>query len=177
MDNDERLNIWLEQYANRLYRLAYTLTRSSAEAEDRVQEALIKAYYAMDRFDPSRPAFPWLARIVINECRMGRRRTFRETLTRLLPEKSCVSAEESVLKIAEQNEVYRAVLRLPAAMRAPIVLYYFEELSVAEIAEALEVRPGTIKSRLSRARSRLGLLLKEEPEHDRRTDTQREKLV
>ncbi|WP_158702749.1 RNA polymerase sigma factor [Paenibacillus faecalis] len=170
MDQEERLRDWMVKYTNRLHRLAYTLTHSKAEADDRVQDGFIKAYYAMETFDELRDPFPWLAKIVINECKMARRRSFREIVTNLLPERFSSSTEETILRLSTRDEMYEAILKLPEMMRIPIVLHYFEDLSVQQIANITDVPTGTVKSRLARGRARLKLSLKEAETHDRQTD-------
>ncbi|CAM3446378.1 MULTISPECIES: RNA polymerase sigma factor [Paenibacillus] len=177
MEQEERLRDWMEKYTNRLYRLAYTLTHSKAEADDRVQDGFIKAYYAMGTFDQLRDPFPWLAKIVINECKMAKRRSFREIVTNLLPERLSVSTEETVLRLATSNEMYEVILRLPVIMRIPIVLHYFEELSVQQIADITGVPTGTVKSRLARGRAKLNRSLKEAGVHDRPTDSECETIL
>ena len=171
MEQEERLRDWMTQYTNRLYRLAYTLTYSKAEADDRVQDGFIKAYYAMDSFDQLRDPFPWLAKIVINECKMAKRRSFRETVTDLLPERLSASTEETVLRSKTNDEMYEAILKLPEVMRIPIVLYYFEDLCIQQIADITGIKAGTVKSRMARARERLNRTLKEVESYDRQTDS------
>ncbi|MFD0716639.1 RNA polymerase sigma factor [Paenibacillus sp. GCM10027626] len=177
MEREERLKAWMLQYTNRLYRLAYTLTRNKAEADDRVQDGYIKAFYAMESFDSARDPFPWLARIVINECKMAKRRSFREIVMDLLPERSVASTEEAVLRSATREEIYDVILRLPQTMRIPIVLYYFEELSVQQIAEVIGTPAGTVKSRLARGREKLNRWLEEAERNERATDSECKTIV
>ncbi|MGG3280979.1 RNA polymerase sigma factor [Paenibacillus solani] len=171
MEQDERLRDWMTKYTNRLYRLAFTLTYSKAEADDRVQDGFIKAYYAMNSFDHQRDPFSWLAKIVINECKMAKRRCFREIVTDILPERLTASTEEAVVRLSTNDEMYEAILKLPEEMRIPIVLYYFEDLSVQQISDITGIKEGTVKSRMARARARLNRSLKEEESYDRKTNS------
>ncbi|MGD8192201.1 RNA polymerase sigma factor [Brevibacillus ginsengisoli] len=157
------LEEWVDSYAERLRRIAYTYVRDWGMAEDCVQNAFIKAYHATNPYEKSRGhVFAWLARIVINECKMVRRRSWREILMEWLPDRMVKSSEENFLSRDSQQTVHEAILQLPVIHREPIVLFYFEELSVDEISEILGVPTGTIKSRLSRGRERLKHFIRED---------------
>jgi RNA polymerase sigma-70 factor (ECF subfamily) len=115
------------------FRAAYLITGSAADAQDAAQEGLVKAWLALDRFRPGAPFRPWLLQIVINEAR-NRRRSAR---------------------------LLAAVESLREADQLVIAARYFVGLSEAETAAALSLRPGTVKSRLSRALARLREVLGE----------------
>jgi RNA polymerase sigma-70 factor (ECF subfamily) len=145
------------------YRAAYLVTGSAAEAEDATQEACVKAWLALDRFRAGAPFRPWLVRIAINEARNRRRGAGRRAgLTlRLRAEStstsaaSAPSAEAVALLAADRAELGAAVGRLREDDQLVIAARYFLGLSEAEAADALGVRLGTVKSRLSRALGRL----------------------
>ena len=136
-----------------LYRVSRSLLPSLEECGDAVQEALAKAWAKrctvnLDYFRP------WLMRIVINECHnIGRRKK------RVIPTAEVKSSknEERV-----QNEALRDIISaLPEKLRLPLVLHYLEGFSVEETAKMLGLPPGTIKSRLHRARQTLRMQLME----------------
>ena len=142
-------------------RVAYVITASSAEAEDVTQDAFVKAYYALDRFRLGAPFRPWLLRIVANEAKnrraaAGRRPTVELSAaadrasgeTALLPEEAAVAADLRAGLLA-------AVRRLRTEDRLVLAYRYFFDLSEVEMADALGVARGTVKSRLSRAMTRL----------------------
>ena len=142
-------------------RVAYVITASSAEAEDATQEAFVKAYYALDRFREGAPFRPWLLRIVANEAKnrraaAGRRPTVELTAaadrasgeTARSPEDAAVAADLRAGLVA-------AIDRLREDDRLVLSYRYFLDLSESEMAAALGVARGTVKSRLSRAMSRL----------------------
>ncbi len=148
------------------FRLAYLLMGDADEADDVAQEAFIRAYRALDRFDPARPMRPWLMRIVTNLARNRRRSVGRylAALGRLLR-----AEPEPVLHNpgrpgpeAEALEVWEAVRHLNENDQRVIYLRYFLEMPEAEMAEALGIAPGTVKSRLHRALQRLRPIV----EHD-----------
>jgi RNA polymerase sigma-70 factor (ECF subfamily) len=138
-----------------VFRLAYLFTGDTHEAEDVAQEVFIRALNALDRFDDSRPLRPWLLSITAN-CARNRHRAFGRyaaALKRLVVPTTSVAAE--VDQRIEAQTLWQAVRRLSAVDQEVIYLRYFLELSVNEAAEAMNVEPGTVKSRLSRALDRL----------------------
>lgn len=140
--------------------MAVVLTGDADYAADAAQEGFVKAYRALDRFDAARPFRPWLLRIVANEARnsrkaLNRRADFNLRLAHEVPRRSDPSPEASLVAQADQEELVEALNKLRTDDRGIITMRYFLELSEAEMAEALRVRRGTVKSRLSRALSRL----------------------
>jgi RNA polymerase sigma-70 factor (ECF subfamily) len=125
------------------------------------QETFIRAYHALGRFDPARPLRPWLLRIAANLARNRRRalgRYLAALQRKLLAEPPAAEPGHVERLAAEQLEaqtLWQAVRRLGAADQEVIYLRFFLELPEAEMAAALEVAPGTVKSRLHRALKRL----------------------
>lgn len=141
------------------FRLAYLLLGDADDAEDVAQEAFIRAYRALDRFDVSRPLRPWLLRITANLARnrrrsMGRYFAALQRLLRAEPQAAFTVAQVSEAQ-QEARTLWQAVRRLNQAEQEVIYLRYFLELSEAETAAALEIAPGTVKSRLHRALQKL----------------------
>lgn len=138
-----------------LYHVSKVLLFREADCEDVVQDAILKAYLKRDSLREVKYFKTWLTRIVINECYQFLRRKKQE-----------VSYEDYMaLEPAEDEhytELYDAIQRLDVKHKLPIVLYYIEGYSVAEISLALKVSSGTVKSRLSRGRQMLKDLLKSE---------------
>jgi RNA polymerase sigma factor (sigma-70 family) len=141
------------------HRTAYLVTGQAAEAEDAAQQAFVKAFRALDRFDPDRPFRPWLLRIVGNEARNLRRSASRRASLELAlsrePEVVAASPEQETMARERRQALLRAISALSEADRQVIALRYFLDLSEAEMADILDVAPGTVKSRLSRALGRL----------------------
>jgi RNA polymerase sigma-70 factor (ECF subfamily) len=143
------------------FRTAYVITGSAADAEEVVQDAVVKAYRARGRFRSGAPFRPWLLAIVANEARNRRRALGRRArLTLQLAEErpsggAAPSPEVALLAREKRAELLAAVDRLGEEQRAAIACRYFLGLSEAETAAVLGCRPGTVKSRLSRALARL----------------------
>jgi RNA polymerase sigma-70 factor, ECF subfamily len=172
---DERAFEALMRLHNRmLYRLARSILRDDAEAEDAVQEAYLAGYRNIDRFRGGAKLSTWLARIVINEA-YGRLRKRRQTAAVVPLEQASRSGDrddadlEGRIMVDEKGErpdaaAMRAELRrilerridaLPEQFRTVFILRDVEELSVEETAECLDVPPATVRTRAFRARALL----------------------
>ena len=143
-----------------VFRFAYLQLGDADEAEDAAQETFIRASQALDRFDLARPLRPWLLRIAANLARNRRRSLGRylAALRRLAPPEAGAAGrlvEESSTRRLEAEALWQAVRRLNPTEQQVIYLRYFLNLSIEELAQAMEVAPGTIKSRLHRALGRL----------------------
>ncbi len=158
----------LREHQQPAFRLAYLLLGDADDAADTVQDAFIRAYRALDRFDVSRPLRPWLLRITSNLARNRRRSIGRylNALRRLIvaePELIANTRGENLnaaLRARTESQqaahtLWQAVRRLSATDQEIIYLRYFLDLSEAEAAGTLEVAPGTVKSRTHRALARL----------------------
>jgi RNA polymerase sigma-70 factor (ECF subfamily) len=151
-----------------LFRVALTLTRSSTDAEDLVQETLIRAFRAVETFDGKYPR-AWLLTILRNTNMNLHRRRRPDlvkdwaTLGEVRPAFGApteASAEETVLDDILSEDLETAVNSLDPRFRTVLLLVDVDRLTYAEAAEALGVPVGTIMSRLSRARDRVRLHLR-----------------
>jgi RNA polymerase sigma-70 factor (ECF subfamily) len=151
----------VEEHQTIAFRTAYLLTGSTADAEDAVQEAFVKAYRALGRFRQGAPFRPWLLSIVANEARNRRRSAGRRERLALraaedpLSGGAVPSPEAALLDAEQRGELLAAVNDLREDDRLAIACRYFLGLSEEETAEALGWRRGTVKSRTSRALERL----------------------
>ncbi|HWP34816.1 MAG TPA: RNA polymerase sigma factor [Thermodesulfobacteriota bacterium] len=145
-----------------LYAFARRLTRNAADAEDLVQETMLKGLRARRSFQPGTNLKAWLFTIM--------RRTFLDRVGRptlegaesLLAAQHGGDPEPALLAAASRDALEAALSALPVAFRATVWLVDVEEMSLAEAADVLGCPVGTVKSRLSRARALLRLLLKDE---------------
>jgi RNA polymerase sigma-70 factor (ECF subfamily) len=156
----------VERHRALAFRTAWLVTRSTAEAEDAVQEAFVKAYYALPKFRAGAPFRPWILRIAANEAknrvRSNRRREALAVRAAAEPGDAVPSPEAAALAREDAETVVAALAKIPERDRLVIAYRYLFDLSEAEMAAALDVRPGTVKSRLSRAMARLRAELDEE---------------
>lgn len=147
-----------------VFRLAYLLLSDADEADDVAQETIIRAHNALNSFDHTRPLRPWLLRIAANTAR-NRRRSLRRYLLAIqrsfIGEPSALPGPDAGAHW-EATTLWQAVKRLGSADQEIIYLRYFLDLSEAEAARTLAVAQGTIKSRTSRALTRLRALIDSE---------------
>ena len=139
------------------FRTAMLITQDAADAEEAAQDAFVKAWRALPRFRAGEPWRPWLLTIVANEARNRRRSAGRRTALalRVQPPPDDVSAEATVLAAESRAALLGALAGLRDDDRLVLGCRYLLELSEAETAAALGVKPGTVKSRTSRALDRL----------------------
>lgn len=156
-------------YGAQLYRFALRLTGSAEDAEEAAQDALVRAYRALREYDRARVEMlqlrPWLYRITLNVVRNRVRRHTLQTvpLDAEGPSSDHHERPEHSLEVAEQRQEMEALLAaLPQHLRAPVVLRYVEELSYAEMAEALEQPVGTVKAYVHRGIQMLRVLMEGE---------------
>jgi RNA polymerase sigma-70 factor (sigma-E family) len=129
------------------------LTGNVADAEDLVQSALAKTYLAWDRIEDRGALDGYVRRAIVNtHISWWRRRRLEEFPTDEIPDQAVV--DHSVTSDL-QEALRRAVDRLPQRMRAAVMLRYFDDMTEAEVAEALGVSLGTVKSTVSRAVAKL----------------------
>jgi RNA polymerase sigma factor (sigma-70 family) len=130
-----------------------------ADLEDAVQEAFVKAWFALPRFRAGAPFRPWVCRIVANEAknraRSARRRDALALRAAAAPGGAAPSPEAALLERDEAEALVRAMNRLKPDDRLILAYRWLLEMSEAEMADALGVAPGTVKSRLSRAMTKL----------------------
>jgi RNA polymerase sigma-70 factor (ECF subfamily) len=152
------------RYQSIAYRVAWLVARNAGDAEDAVQEAFVKAYFGLPRFRRGAPFKPWLLRIVANEAknrlRSARRRealAVKAIATR--PGEAARSPEDAALSRDDAEALTEALDRLNERDRLVIAYRYLLDMSEAEVAAALGLRRGTVKSRLSRAMTKLRIEL------------------
>lgn len=147
------------RYQTRAVRLAWTL--AGGDAEDAVQEAFVKAYRALDRFRPGAAFRPWLFTIVANEARNRRRSAGRRERLALRAESlgaagvDVPTPEDEAVAADRRRRLAAAIETLGDRDREVIACRWFAGLNESEMADVLACRPGTVKSRLSRALERL----------------------
>jgi RNA polymerase sigma-70 factor (ECF subfamily) len=158
----------VDQYAGALYRVAYSVLRNPADAEDAVQEAFLRVLRHRHTLGEVRDHRVWLIRIVWNIVldRKRRAKTRPETddvaeLARVLPSAG-LSAEEIAAAAQHRAHVLACVDRLPAKERQVLMLSAFEELTSVEIAAVLGITESSVRSRLFRARNLMAGLLDHE---------------
>jgi RNA polymerase sigma-70 factor (ECF subfamily) len=161
----EAFRALVEQHSRVLFGTAYLMTRDRGLAEDAVQRALIQMWKHIRSLRLRSSFKAWLIRIVVNEVNQQRRKK-RVPIVPLEEAPEVAGdpdeAEAVVVRHEEQQSLKRALEMLPSKQREAVVLKYFSDLTIPEIAAITGQREGTIKSRLSRALDRLGEILRNE---------------
>lgn len=168
--NKESSEVMIEEVIRRnsetVYRLAYSLVRTRADADDIYQEVFLRYVRKAPAFDSGEHEKAWFMRVTINCCRnlwkspwMQRRRALENDVLER------EAAQEESYEIADEDRVLiETVKQLPEKYRAVIHLFYYEELSVEEIGKITNSKASTVRTRLTRARRQLKSLLREKGE-------------
>ena len=158
-DRAQALTRMVAEYQGALLRMCYLYLRDAIAAQDAVQETFLKAYKGYEAFRGESQERTWLMSIAINVCRdMNRSAWLRHIDRRVTPEDVPLPApqDEEALALAE------AIRRLPNRHRDVILLYYYQDMTIKEVAEALHAAPSTILKRLNQAKDKLKTLLTED---------------
>ena len=139
----------VEQYGDTVFRLAYSYLKNRADAEDVMQEALLKLYLARKPFQSPEHRRHWVLRVAVNECKKLLRSPWRRRTGPL------EEADEPVFDTPAQSELFQQVMALPPKYRAAVYLYYYEGYPVKEVAALCGLKESTAQTRLQRARERL----------------------
>jgi RNA polymerase sigma-70 factor (ECF subfamily) len=152
------------KYQDRIYNLCRHMLGNVHDAEDAAQDAFLKAYQALPRFQPDASLYTWLYRIATNTCIDYKKKPIFESLfggseegEKLVHDRP--SDEPSPERLYQSKQIDQALQKslgtLSPKLRSIIILKEFEELSYEEIADTLEISMGTVKSRIARARDEL----------------------
>lgn len=140
-----------------IYRVARGILRDEEDIKDAIQNTVIKSLEKIHTLKEEKFFKTWLIRILVNECNDILRRN-----KRLLPfEEAVDNLDNHYTDNYENIDLINAINSLPEDSRITLTLFYFDDLSVKEVAEILEISEGTVKSRLSRARMQLKKVLGE----------------
>ena len=151
----------MEQYKDRLFAAAFSICRNAADADDVVQDTLLRYHTTDKQFESEEHIRAWLLRVAVNKAKNINMSFFR---------RACVPLEDYMETLTFENpetkELFREVMKLPEKYRIVIHLYYYEDYSVREIAEILHIGESNVKVRLSRGRKMLADTLGEAWEND-----------
>ena len=167
-DTSETITALVAEYSTTLYRVAYSVTRNTAESEDAVQEAFLRVLKHREQLAEIRDIRVWLVRIVWNivldKKRRSKTRPENDDIAdhaRTLPANDR-RADDTAISSQECARILGLIDRLPAKERQALLLSAVEELSTVEIAVILQTTESSVRSRIFRARRELALLLAKE---------------
>jgi RNA polymerase sigma-70 factor (ECF subfamily) len=150
-------------HSGRAYRTAYRLLGDMEDAFDLCQEAFLRAYQNIHRFDENRPFYPWLYSILKNLCLNFLKRKRKQPGTVKDPEvwersfaTSLPGPAEQMLESEDVRRLWQSIGNLSETHRQVLIMKHFDNLSYAEMAQILSIPIGTVMSRLYHARKKLG---------------------
>ena len=146
------------EHSRAMFRAARAILDCDADAEDAVGQAVLLAWQSRGKLREEGAARAWLVKIAVNCARRQRQKNGRMLYFDDLEQIAGSGTDR------QYHELWEAVLALPPESRAVVVLFYYEDLTVEQIAKTLKIPQGTVKSRLSRAREKLRTMLCEEAE-------------
>lgn len=150
---EDELTGLIQENRREMYYFAMSMIANSTEAQDVVGEAIMRAFEHRHQLRKKDSAKAWLRQIVANEAKKilrGRKR---------IVSLDAIALEQSSEEGESYEDVWHYIQALPSPFQSVTVLYYYDQLSVEEIAKILNVSAGTVKSRLSRSRSKLAEMM------------------
>ena len=148
-----------ERYADRIYAVAFNYFKNPYDADDIVQEVLMKLYRRENGFESEAHLRHWLLRVAVNQCKKislsawHRRNVSLEDYLLSVQAAACAADPESVPEEAAcRREILQEILGLPKKYRLIIHLYYYEDYDTKEIAGILKMKEATVRTRLARGR-------------------------
>lgn len=149
-------------YQNNLFAAAFNVCKNAQDAEDIVQDTFIQYYTMKKEFDNERHIRAWLLRVAINKAKNANHTFWRRNKLSLED-----YMETLTFETPQSENLFETVMQLPEKYRIVIHLFYYEDYSVCEIADILQLSESNVKVRLSRGRSLLKKVLKEEWDDDK----------
>jgi RNA polymerase sigma-70 factor (ECF subfamily) len=160
--NEDAIEMLVRQYEGSVFRLALSIVRDTAEANEITQDTFIAVLRALPAYEEQKSFRAWLFTIAVNQSRSRLRK--RKTLERLKASLTTlfrvefqkqILPEEMVIQNEKEAALWSSLQQMDERHRIVVVLRYFHELSVTEISEILAIHEGTVHSRLHNAREKL----------------------
>ncbi|HEF1906246.1 TPA: sigma-70 family RNA polymerase sigma factor [Bacillus cereus] len=159
-DKEDLIDEIMNKYGQEVLQLVYSYVNNKEIAEDLTQDIFVKCYKSLHTYKGNSNLKTWLWRIAINHCKDYLKSWYNKKVivteddfTYMEIQKE--SVEQTVIQNAEDRELASAVMSLPIKYREVIYLFYYEELSIKEIATVIDVKENTIKTRLKKAKELL----------------------
>lgn len=154
----------IDMYADRLVRVAYGILGDHQLAEDIIQDVFIKVFHKISQYHPERSFYAWIYKITVNECRNNMRKWYYKRLFFISDywgqlQGKDKNPEETYLQNESDQELLHQIFSLKRIYREVLILYYYEDFSIKEISEILNINENTVKTRLSRGRQCLKTML------------------
>ena len=151
--NNLAFSILIKSYEKDLYKVAIAMTKNDDDALDCIQEAILQAYISIKDLRQDEYFKTWLIKILINKCNALLKKNKK------ILNLDVSIAENDKVEQSDRLELKDSINNLDSNLKIIVILYYYEDMSIKDISESLNIPQGTIKSRLSRARSKLKEML------------------
>lgn len=148
----------IERYSHMVYRMAHSMVKNPQDAEDIHQDVFVKYIMKRPVFESEEHAKAWFLRVTINMAKNLWRTAWKQKVVSLFDS----NVEEVSETMQKEEELLEVVKRLPQKYRVVIHLFYYEELSIDEMAGLLKEKPSTVRTQLTRARRQLRKMLEED---------------
>lgn len=147
--NDEIENI-VNNYGNMLFRISFSILANKSDAEDAVQETILKYIKKAPNFENKKYEKAWLIKVVTNTCKDIKRHSLRH------PE-ICISEIENIITVSDKESIgiIEALMKIPYKFRIVMILYYVEGYKTKEIANIIKKSSSSVKMRLQKGRKLL----------------------
>ena len=153
----------MRQYGNDVLRTAYMYVKDIHTAEDIFQEVFIKVNHKLSTFEGNSSIKTWIIRITINTCKDHLKSAWNRRVVPMMDYQEDAIISDSDYDDVENQDtkelIKKSVLSLPAKYKDVVLCVYFQDMTISETAQALNIAEGTAKSRLSRARQKLKTIL------------------
>lgn len=156
----EQFCTYIAEYRLNMFRLAKSILHNDTDAEDATSEAVLKAYDNLNYLRSYASFKSWIFKIVVNEAYTIANRRKKMVYMEDVEVEDLMSPEIKVTR--DTGELWSVVNKLDEEFRTITLLFYYEDMSIKDISKTLEMPAGTVKSRLSRARQKLRVLLDDE---------------
>lgn len=148
--DSSNIETYFQQYKDNIFAIGFNYFKNEIDADDVVQETFLKLFKSNKDFESKDHLKHWLIRVAVNECK-------RVTLSSWVKRKVSIDeyAESLSFEIPEESELFSAVMELPKKYRQVIHLYYYEDFSIREIADIMNISETAVSTQLLRGRKKL----------------------
>ena len=152
-ENNSAFSVLIKSYEKDLYKVAIAMTKNDDDALDCIQEAILQAYISIKDLRQDEYFKTWLIKILINKCNALLKKNKK------ILNLDVNTSKNDTVEQSDRLELKDSINNLDSDLKIIVILYYYEDMSIKDISESLNIPQGTIKSRLSRARSKLKEML------------------
>lgn len=152
----------IETYSDMVYRLAFSMMKNKDDADDIHQEVFIQYISKQPNFENEEHKKAWLIRVTINLCKNWWKSAWCRKVCSIWDGQAVTELNETAYQWEMQYPIIEQVKQLPQKYRTVIHLFYYEEMSIKEIADVLELKESNVRARLTRARQKLKEIVKED---------------